>query len=245
MKKVKNTIVALVVLMSLLLFGGLIKYNIELNQFKQEISLLPKVENRPTSNETEVHIIGTMHFDTNSFKRLDLYKKIDSISPSFILFESDSSTVERILNNGDYFFQVMRGYQSKKDVEKPVTLAYIENNLNCIVLPYEWELRDQFHHKHNLRSTDSLVKQRQYYKYTKLNEIVKGHKDLSEFLDFAQINEDYWDIRNKAMAQNIIKRIRSNPNKIIVVLTGYYHRYYLIDELKNYEDELEFSIKGI
>ncbi len=298
MKKIKYIILALLVIICVLIFGGILKYNTDLNQFKQDINELPKTKIRSSSsNGSEVHIIGTMHFETDNFKKLDLYKKIDRISPSIILFESDSSTVKRILNDSDYFFQIMRGYQSKKDVEKPVALTYIENNPNCIVLPYEWELRDQFHHKHNLRSkssemfnavvaleneklltedqsiilnkfialiralnkidqdgtlaainrlaTDSLVKQRQYYKYSKLTEIVSERKELSEYLDFAQINSDYWDLRNKAMAQNILKQIQLNPNKVIVVLNGFYHRYYLIDELKKYENEYNFVIKDI
>ena len=297
MRKIKYIIFISLASCCLLIFGGLIKYNIELNQFKQEISAIQKPIKKIINQDAEVHIIGTMHFDTDSFKRIDLYKKIDSISPSIILFESDSSTVQRMLNDSDYFFQVMRGYQSKKDVEKPVTLAYIEKHPNCIVLPYEWELRDQFHHKHNLSSsstemfnaivslkkhelltkkqsiilsqfitliralnkidnngtltainkvsTDSLVKQRQYYKYSKLSEIVKERQDLSAFKNFAELNKNYWDTRNKAMAQNILKQIKQNPNKVIIVLTGYYHRYYLIEELKAYEIEYGFSLKGV
>ena len=95
----------------------------------------------------------------------------------------------------------------------------------------------------NSLASDRLVKERQYYQYTKNTEIVKDRKELSEYLDFAQINMNYWDIRNKAMAQNIIKQIKLHPNKVIVVLNGFYHRYYLIDELKAYDAEFRFSIK--
>ena len=54
---------------------------------------------------------------------------------------------------------------------------------------------------------------------------------------------EYWDIRNKAMTANILKQIKRHPNKRIVVLTGNTHRYYLIDELKKYEKEFNFSVK--
>jgi uncharacterized iron-regulated protein len=90
---------------------------------------------------------------------------------------------------------------------------------------------------------DSLVAVRQYYQYTKLQEIVNERKELTEYVEFAQINKDYWDTRNKAMAQNILRQVRLNPNKKIVVLNGFYHRYFLIDELKKYEQKHEFSIK--
>ena len=45
------------------------------------------------------------------------------------------------------------------------------------------------------------------------------------------------------MAQNILKQIKLNPNKKIVVLNGFYHRYYLIDELKKYEADYGFTLK--
>ena len=54
---------------------------------------------------------------------------------------------------------------------------------------------------------------------------------------------EYWDVRNKAMTANILNQIKLNPNKRIVVFTGYSHRYYLIDELKKYEKEFNFSVK--
>ncbi|WP_456437145.1 hypothetical protein [Psychroserpens sp.] len=292
-----KVLIALLLILSTISIVGIIKYNIELNTFKKEIIERPKSKTSSKDNRTKVHIVGTMHFETDKIKRLDFYNLIDNISPSIILYESDSVTLKRILKKRDYFFRVMRAFQNKKEIEKPVTLTYIENNLNCVVLPYEWELRDKYHRKHKLRkrskkminaviklnsenlltneqstiinrflelnrelmkieqdatiadinnsTTDSILKQRQYYIYTKIPEIVTDRKELSKYLDFVAIYMNYWDIRNKAMAQNILKQIKLNPNKVIVVLNGFYHRYYLIDELKKYENEYEFTIKDL
>jgi len=293
----KNIIIALLLIPSTLIIGGLIKYNIELNTFKKEIIERPKSKISSKVNRTKVHIVGTIHFETDKIKRLDFYNLIDNISPSIVLYESDSATLKKILKKRDFFFRVMRAFQNKKEIEKPVTLTYIENNPNCIVLPYEWELRDKYHRKHKLRkrskkminaviglykenlltndqsaiidrfldvnkvlmkieknaiiadinslTTDSIVKLRQGYIYKEFPEIAKDRKELSEYLDFVPIHMSYWDIRNKAMVQNILKQIKLNPNKVIVVLNGFYHRYYLIDELKKYEDKYGFSIKNI
>lgn len=300
MKSIKKAIIALLLILGTIVIGGLIKYNFGLNKFiKQESNECPKSENRPKVIGTEVHILGTVHFETDSIKRLDLYHFIDSISPSIILYESDAKTVKRILRKRDYFFQLLNVFtnRAKTEMEKPVVLKYIENNPHCVVLPYEWEIRNQYHRKHKIRSkpkgmiqsiielnnenlltndqsniisrylalsrelnkigqygtlvdinslaTDSIVKERQYYQYTKITEIVNDRKELAEYLDFAQIFMNYWDIRNKAMAQNILKQVKLNSNKVIVVLNGFYHRYYLVDELKKYEAEFGFSIKGI
>jgi len=136
---------------STLVIGGLSKYSIELNTFKKEIIERPKSKTNSKDNRTKVYVVGTMHFETDKIKRLDFYNLIDSISPSIILYESDSATLKRILKKRDFFFRVMRAFQSKKEIEKPVTLAYVENNPNCDVLPYEWELRDKYHREHKLR----------------------------------------------------------------------------------------------
>lgn len=43
----------------------------------------------------------------------------------------------------------------------------------------------------------------------------------------------FWDLRNQTMAQNIYiyNTAAKYPNKKIVVLTGFLHRYYLLKEL--------------
>ena len=45
------------------------------------------------------------------------------------------------------------------------------------------------------------------------------------------------------MTQNILEQIKLNPHKKIVVLNGFYHRYYLIDELRKYETDYDFMLK--
>jgi erythromycin esterase-like protein len=41
----------------------------------------------------------------------------------------------------------------------------------------------------------------------------------------------FWNLRNQTMAQNIYNTAAKYPNKKIVVLTGFLHRYYLLKEL--------------
>lgn len=93
--------------------------------------------------------------------------------------------------------------------------------------------------------SDSIIKMRQEYVYDKIPQILNS-KELSEDLKtFLPVHMNYWDTRNKAMVHNIVNQIKNNPNKRIVVLTGYSHRYYLVDELQELEEELNFSVKAI
>ena len=92
---------------------------------------------------------------------------------------------------------------------------------------------------------DSIIGVRQEYAYHKIPQILNT-KELSDDLEkFLPAHMSYWDIRNMAMVKNIVNHIKNNPNKRIVVLTGYYHRYYLIDELKKLEKEFNFSVRPI
>lgn len=95
----------------------------------------------------------------------------------------------------------------------------------------------------NSVKTDDILRERQHHIYNKIPEIAKTKKELKKYFDFIPFHESYWDTRNKAMAQNILKQIKNNPNSTIIVLNGYYHRYYLIDELKKYETEYGFTLK--
>jgi hypothetical protein len=96
----------------------------------------------------------------------------------------------------------------------------------------------------NSSKTDSILKERQNYIYNKIPKIAKNKKELKKYFDIIPFHESYWDTRNKAMVQNILKQIKQNLNKKIVVLNGFYHRYYLIEELKKYEEEFEFVLKS-
>lgn len=296
-KYLKYFLIGWLILTILLCLGGIIKYNIELNSYisKKE----PEASIRPDSSinpETEVHVIGTVHFETEKLKRDSFYKHIHKISPSLILYESDSTVVRRMTNRTDFKNQLESSFKKKNNVESFVSLRYLKHHPEAQVLPYEWEERDAFHQKHNYQSTfskmimavnnsyrqdlltgkhlklmdtfaainkeyykispnakvvydinnaltDSIIRERQFYIYKRVPEIVKERPELADYKDFVPLHMEYWDIRNQAMATNILKQIKLNPGKRIVVLTGFSHRYYLINELKKYEAEFGFSIK--
>lgn len=97
----------------------------------------------------------------------------------------------------------------------------------------------------NNQIADSIINIRQAYIYHRIPEILKSKELTDDLKEFLPVHMSYWDTRNMAMVKNIVKHIKNNPNKRIVVLTGYSHRYYLIDELKKLEEELNFTVKPI
>lgn len=298
LKYLKYLFLAWLSLTIIICVGGAIKYNLDLNTYiDQHESVLLNVKKDTANTGTKVYVLGSMHFETNNFKRDDLYAYLSKVSPSIILYEGDEQTVDRMVNRTDFFNQLMSSFKKENKVESFVSLKYLKLHPESKVLGYEWEDRDQFHFKHNYkknmnkligmafklnknnklsseeskvmnefsainrkyynlgnsktlydfnnRIADSIIRIRQAYVYNKIPEIIKT-KQLSDNLkEFVPIHMNYWDTRNMEMVKNIIKQIKNNPNKRIVVLTGYSHRYYLIDELKKLEEELDFSVKPI
>ncbi len=97
----------------------------------------------------------------------------------------------------------------------------------------------------NNSNTDSICQQRQYFQHKRLTQITNERKEFASrfvtksdgekisYRNGYQLWADFWDLRNKTMARNILKTAEQNPGKRIVVLTGFFHRYYLLNELKS------------
>jgi hypothetical protein len=92
---------------------------------------------------------------------------------------------------------------------------------------------------------DSITALRQLYQYQKIKIVIDENPHLEQYSAFYKINEAYWDIRNKAMANNIMQYIRLYPNSRIAVLNGYFHRYYLRQELLDEQSNLNFKLMDI
>lgn len=97
----------------------------------------------------------------------------------------------------------------------------------------------------NTAFQDSIARDRQNVQYHQIKTIIDINDSLIEFREFYKINEAYWDLRNLAMVSNIEKYIKQNPKSRIVVLNGYFHRYYLRQELIKKETVLKFKLKEI
>ena len=89
----------------------------------------------------------------------------------------------------------------------------------------------------------NLTERRQDYQYNKVAHIVNTNDSVKQYRTFYKSNADFWNLRNKKMAEHIANFIRQNPKKRIVVLTGAMHKYYLLKELAPLQDKLKFRLK--
>lgn len=96
----------------------------------------------------------------------------------------------------------------------------------------------------NNSRTDSLCRIRQYYQHVAVRKVVNQRKEFAQQFVMTSLHErvslreaynrlcDFWDLRNQTMAKNILRTAIQYPGKKIVVLTGFFHRYYLLEEMK-------------
>ena len=120
------------------------------------------------------------------------------------------------------------------------------------ILKTFYELTDQLNsyadssiYQINTPKQDSICQLRQYYQYHRIKEIIDQNNHLKEYRGFYTIYEQYWDLRNQAMAKNICNYIKLSPNKRIVILNGYFHSYYLLKELRQQQRLLNFKLINI
>ncbi len=95
----------------------------------------------------------------------------------------------------------------------------------------------------NNKATDKVSEKRQNAQYSGLLKITEKRKEFADrfvtkpnnenisYRDGFKLMSGFWDLRNQTMAQNIYNTAAKYPNRKIVVLTGFLHRYYLLKEL--------------
>lgn len=103
--------------------------------------------------------------------------------------------------------------------------------------------------------TDSISRIRQHYQYDKLLKIIFNHpafsstyltKEDGDSISYAKGYEQastFWDLRNQTMAKHILHFVDLYKGKRIVVLNGYFHRYYLNSLLAPKQEQHHFLIK--
>jgi len=71
----------------------------------------------------------------------------------------------------------------------------------------------------------------------------KPNGERISYKDGFKMAAEFWDLRNKTMVRNILRLAEQNPDERIVVLTGFQHRYFLIQELKKLIKDKNIQIK--
>lgn len=84
----------------------------------------------------------------------------------------------------------------------------------------------------NNKTSMSVTKLRQDLNYNKLLIMCDRNDQLSRYKEFWKQNGEFWIFRNKQMIENILNYCNEFKGKKIVVLTGFYHKYFLHEGLE-------------
>ena len=87
----------------------------------------------------------------------------------------------------------------------------------------------------NSETNDSLVTIKHSIWYDIFPHILAKYRGYEILIDDCRYFRDQWYERNRSMADNIIKACKDYPGKLVVVITGCYHRYILRDLLSKEE----------
>jgi len=108
--------------------------------------------------------------------------------------------------------------------------------LNSIRIDSIVEIRQKVHYIDNLK----IINQQESFKN---NTSTTKLGDTISFRESSIRTATFWNTRNNAMVDNILNTVKVNPESKIVVLTGFQHRYYLMNKLKERQSEYHFKLK--
>lgn len=94
----------------------------------------------------------------------------------------------------------------------------------------------------NMPYVRKLVELRSKWEYKKILDMANTNDTLKKIVPILKMGQDYWDIRNQEMAQNILNVVKKYPNKRILVQTGNAHKYYLYNELEIKQKDNNFTL---
>ena len=100
-------------------------------------------------------------------------------------------------------------------------------------------------YKINQKYVYDLVERNQILMYKGLLGIIESRKEMEDItIGFKQCGI-YWDWRNKRMVENTLffLNLDNFKNKTIVLFTGFFHKYYFLNELLAKQEQYGFLIK--
>jgi hypothetical protein len=95
----------------------------------------------------------------------------------------------------------------------------------------------------NSYSCSVAMDSKQYYANEGMIKIVASMPSLNQFISFATFKRDFWVKRNDTMVKKIIGWNNLLQPKIILILCGFEHKYYLINSLKNQNTANNFKLR--
>lgn len=236
--------------------------------------------------QTQVVVLGSVHFPTPKVNADSIYQILQKIKPDLILLEADSTnfyndfTFKHLYDENEYIATVRYKMKNSKVAIRPIEFEGRNNYRRSIGLYAEagpvWQQLNLLNNEKKFNKDEQEIWNELSYldsaansyknaslqtindpeidrkinslmvsKYIKIKKIVDNNP-LFEKLKLVNAQKDtvtlrqyfsLWanfegNLRNNAIANNAIKQIKLNPNKKIIIITGFYHRPFILNQLK-------------
>ena len=180
--------------------------------------------------------------DAIEFKSIHNYLKLN---PKTQILPYDWTGKQKFREKNNYWARIdsmnslLNIYFSTGHADKlSVTMLEAFSDLSSI----ENELHKEDIETINKPSARKLVELKSKWEYKKLIDMAVSNDTLKKIVPIMQMAQDYWEIRNKEMAQNILMVIKQYPNKRILVQTGNAHKFFIYNELENKQINNNYDI---
>jgi hypothetical protein len=95
----------------------------------------------------------------------------------------------------------------------------------------------------NSAKCDEIEQRKLGKTFPNFRKIIALTPSLAAFAEYAKFADDFWQVRNEAMADNVVNHARKYAGKRIAVLCGFEHRGYLRHLLKEREAKSDIVLK--
>lgn len=108
-----------------------------------------------------------------------------------------------------------------------------------------WQLMDSTLQVFNSDSTTEFVRQLETLEATHFRALVDSVPSLQPFNKRVNLSLQHSNYRDEVMVQQILRYIKEYRGKRIIVLVGFFHRYYQLDKLAPKSEQLNFRLLDI
>jgi hypothetical protein len=198
----------------------------------------------PVSWSVDTFLEEAKKFKSTGLETVALIKYLEKNS-SVLLRNYDIADRNKFYKEIDYFEKQKKLFRELKELDDSNKLEGLEEVLferfnmffRIIKAIAEENIRVM-----NSASTDTVLSLKEKYLMNDILKLTEIVPELNKFSNYVTVSKNFWNRRNRKMAEHIIEYSKDFQGKRLVVLTGFEHRYILRKQLFESEDT-NFALK--
>jgi pheromone shutdown protein TraB len=198
----------------------------------------------PVSWSVDSFLEEAKKFEYPGLETVALLKYIEK-APSVLLRNYDIAGRNKFYKEIDYFEKQKKLFGDLKELDDSNKLDGLEEVLLerfYIFFRIIHAIAEENIRVINSTSTDSVLSLEEEYLMDDILKVTEIVPELNKFSNYVTVSKNFWEKRNRKMAEHIIEYSKEFQGKRMVVITGFEHRYPLRKQLYESE-ETNFVLK--